>query len=137
MNEPMPYLTTAPIEWDQIASMAQEASQDGCGAVVIFTGVVRADRVGEQTVQALCYEAYTEMAERLLQRYVERAKAAWPLTRVHLQHRLGVVETGQISVVAIVAARHRAEAYAGSRFLIERIKHDVPIWKQEYAYAHV
>jgi molybdopterin synthase catalytic subunit len=71
------------------------------------------------------------MAEPLIARLVAEANARWSLEGVQVQHRLGVIEVGEISVVVVVAAQHRAQAYAASQFLIERIKHDVPIWKRE------
>jgi len=107
-------------------------AQGRCGAVVAFIGVVRADQDGRHVVRALFYDAYPEMAERLIQRLVGEVNARWSLDGVQVQHRLGAVEVGQISVVIVVAAQHRAQAYAASQFLIERIKHDVPIWKREH-----
>jgi molybdopterin synthase catalytic subunit len=127
----MRYLTTAPISWDRVVSLNRWVSHDGCGAIVTFVGVVRADRDGYRAVRVLCYEAYPEMAEPLIHRLVNEATARWPLEGVQVQHRLGLVEVGQISVVVVVAAQHRAQAYAASAFLIERIKHDVPVWKRE------
>lgn len=127
----MRYLTTAPISWDRVTYLNRWASRDGCGAGVTFVGVVRADRDGHRAVRALLYEAYPEMAEPFIHRLVTEAQARWSLEDVQVQHRLGLVEVGQISVVVVVAAQHRAQAYAASQFLIEQIKHDVPIWKRE------
>lgn len=127
----MGHLTTAPIVWDRVAYLIRRASQRGCGAVVTFVGVVRADRDGHRVVRALFYEAYAEMAEHLLQRLVDEARARWALDDVQIQHRLGLVEVGRISAVVIVTAQHRAQAYAASQFLIEQIKHELPIWKRE------
>jgi molybdopterin synthase catalytic subunit len=128
---PMAYLTTTPIAWDRVAYLERGSAQHGCGAVVTFVGVVRADRIGGRTVRALFYDAYAEMAESLLHRLVHDARARWALDGVQIQHRLGLVEAGQVSVVVAVAARHRAEAYAASQCLVEGIKHQVPIWKRE------
>ena len=127
----MTYLTTASISWDRVAYLNRWVSRGGCGAVVTFIGVVRADQDGHHVVRALFYEAYPKMAEALIHRLVNEAKARWSLEGVQVQHRLGLVEVGQISVVVLVAVQHRAQAYAASQFLIERIKHDVPIWKRE------
>ena len=123
-------LTAVPIEPEDLASL-EAVAQDRVGAVVAFTGLVRADRQGSRIVTALDYEAYIPMAERQIQRLVDQAQARWSLEAVYIQHRIGLVETGQISVVVIVAASHRAEAYAASQFLIEGIKHEVPMWKHE------
>jgi len=129
---PMAYLATNPIAWDRVAYLERGSAQHGCGAVVTFVGVVRADRDGGRTVRALFYDAYAEMAEALMHRLVHDARARWALDGVQIQHRLGLVEAGQVSVVVVVAARHRAEAYAASQCLVEGIKHQVPIWKREH-----
>ena len=126
----MGYLTTAPIAWNRVDDLNRQAAHDRCGAVVTFVGIVRADWDGRQAVQALSYEAYPEMAEALIDQLVQDARARWALDGVEVRHRLGLVEAGRISVVVVVAAQHRAEAYAASQFLIERIKRDVPIWKR-------
>ena len=127
----MSHLTTASISWDRVVYLNRVASRDGCGAVVTFVGVVRADQQAGRVVRALFYEAYLDMAEPLIRRLVDEAKAQWMLTGVQIQHRIGLVEVGQISVVVVVATQHRAQAYAASQFLVERMKHDVPIWKRE------
>ena len=113
-----------------------DSSADGAsGALVTFVGIVRADACAgagkSRRVRALDYEAHREMAERQLERLVDAAKQHWPLDMVRIQHRLGIVGAGEAGVVVAVAAPHRAEAYAASQFLIERLKRDVPIWKRE------
>lgn len=126
------HLTITPIVWDRVTYLNRWAAQNGCGAVVTFVGVVRPDRDGQRTVHALFYEAYPQMAEHLIQRLMDEARTRWLLDGVQIQHRLGLVEIGQTSVVVVVSARHRAQAYAASQFLIDGIKHEVPIWKREY-----
>ena len=127
----MRYLTTASISWDRVAYLGRLAASHGCGALVTFVGIVRGDWQGSRQVLALFYDAYAEMAERQVERLVAEARAHWSLEMAVVQHRLGLVEAGGISVIVVVAAQHRAEAYAASQFLIERIKHEVPIWKRE------
>jgi molybdopterin synthase catalytic subunit len=78
------------------------------------------------------YDAYEEMAERILGELVGKACRQWDLEEVKLLHRLGRVELGEIAVAIAVESAHRNEAYQASRFLIEEIKHTVPIWKKEY-----
>lgn len=126
----MRYLTAVPIDREDLASL-EAVAHGRTGAVVTFTGLVRADRQGSRTVTALDYEAYVPMAERQIEWLVADAQARWSLAAVHIRHRVGVVEAGHISVVVMVAAPHRAEAYAASQFLIERIKREVPVWKHE------
>ena len=126
----MPYLTRDVIAWERIAALGRAMNIDACGAVVTFTGIVRPDRDGARTVAALDYEAYDAMAEHQLHRLVLEAQMRWPLAAVALEHRIGPVEVGQISVVVVVAAPHRADAYAASMFLMDELKRVVPIWKR-------
>ena len=55
----------------------------------------------------------------------------WPVERVCLLHRLGIVPPAEASVVVGVATPHRADAFAACRFLIDTLKQQVPIWKRE------
>jgi molybdopterin synthase catalytic subunit len=100
------------------------------GAVVTFEGVVRED-ADSGPVQALFYEAYELMAERRLAALAASAAEKWPLTHIHILHRLGEVPVGEASVRIIVAAPHRDAAFAACRFLIDTLKASVPIWKRE------
>lgn len=101
------------------------------GASVIFFGVVRNHSKG-RGVLYLEYEAYEEMAESLLEDLIKQAYRQWPVEQIKLLHRIGRVEVGQIAVAIEVLSVHRDEAYQASRFLIEEIKHKVPIWKKEF-----
>jgi Tfp pilus assembly protein PilF len=58
--------------------------------------------------------------------------ARWRLRRVAMLHRTGVVPVGQVSVGVAVSSGHRAEAFAAGRWLIDRLKKTVPIWKREH-----
>ena len=103
-----------------------------CGGVNVFFGVTRPDLVGGRPVAALEYEAYEAMADRELGRLAGEAVARWALAWTFVRHSLGTVRAGEIGVVVAAGAAHRDEAYAASRFLIEGLKHDVPIWKREW-----
>ncbi len=100
------------------------------GANVLFLGVCR-DHSGGRRVLHLEYEADETVAEKMLSQLVESAAAQWPVNFVGLKHRLGVVRLGEIALFCSVWSAHRDEAYKASRYLIEEIKHRVPIWKKE------
>jgi molybdopterin synthase catalytic subunit len=115
----------------ELAEIQRLTATRPCGGVNIFQGVTRADVVDGQPVIALEYEAYEPMADREIRRLrieTERRFAAWTFVR----HRLGLVRAGETGVIVAAGANHRDGAYAASRFLIDRIKHDVPIWKKEH-----
>ena len=100
------------------------------GAQCVFRGVVRRDS-DLDPVQSLEYEAYAEMAANQLREIAAHAGEKWSGARIAIEHRLGSVPLGEASVVIAVGTPHRAEAFACCRFLIEELKHRVPIWKKE------
>ena len=102
-----------------------------CGASVLFFGIVRNHTEGRKVLY-LEYEAYEKMADRMIRELIDFAFRHWPVETIHVLHRLGRVDLGEIAVAIDVRSAHRDEAYQASRYLIEEIKHNVPIWKKEY-----
>lgn len=100
------------------------------GAVIVFRGVARRFSRGRDVVH-LEYEAYAEMAEKIMAQIGDEMKARWPITNVAIVHRTGVLEIGQASVAIAVSAPHRGEAFAATEYAIDRLKEIVPIWKKE------
>ncbi|GAC1319537.1 MAG: hypothetical protein NVSMB2_14930 [Chloroflexota bacterium] len=100
------------------------------GAVILFRGVARRFSRGRDVVH-LEYEAYPEMAEKVMAQIGDEMKARWPITNVAIVHRTGVLDIGQASVAIAVSAPHRGEAFAATQYAIDRLKEIVPIWKKE------
>src|SRR5829696_3565629 len=94
------------------------------GATVLFMGTTR-------DVEFLDYEAYSEMAEDRIAVILARCRELHGLEGVAAEHRVGTVPIGEPSVLVAASAPHRAEAFAGAREAIDRIKEEVPIWKTE------
>jgi molybdopterin synthase catalytic subunit len=94
------------------------------GAVVTFSGVTR-------DVPALEYEAYAEMALERLRAIASAAVERHGLCAAAVEHRVGTVPLSEASVVVAASAPHRGEAFAGARDIIDALKADAPIWKQE------
>src|SRR5258708_15948490 len=103
---------------------------DADGAVIVFRGVARRFSRGRDVVH-LEYEAYPEMAEKVMAEIGDEMKTRWPITEVAMVHRTGVLEIGQASVAIAVSAPHRGEAFAACQYAIDRLKQIVPIWKKE------
>lgn len=101
-----------------------------CGAVVTFDGRVRNHHAGKE-VSALSYEHHPLMAIPEGSLIVEEALARFPITQAIAVHRVGDVPLGEIAVLTMVSSPHRAEAFQACQFLIDEIKHRVPIWKYE------
>jgi molybdopterin synthase catalytic subunit len=111
-------------------AMAEAVRRDDSGAVAVFLGVVRDNSRGRRVLY-LEYDAYPEMATRVMRQIAEEAAARWPLTGVAMQHRTGRLEIGETSLVIAVSSPHRAEAFAACHHLVDRFKEVVPVWKKE------
>jgi molybdopterin synthase catalytic subunit len=125
---PRAELTDDPLRVEEVAARVAEA---GCGALVLFVGVVR-DSSGGRAVERITYSGYRAMASARLRRIVDELEAEPGGARVAIAHRLGTLEVGEASVVIAVASPHREAAYAASRRALERLKREVPVWKREH-----
>ncbi|TGL75968.1 molybdenum cofactor biosynthesis protein MoaE [Leptospira jelokensis] len=100
------------------------------GGFVMFTGIVRDTNEGK-SVTHLEYEAYSELANKMIQDIILDAKEKWVLEYADCIHRLGKLVVGEIAVIVSTGSVHRDEAYQANRYIIDRVKHEVPIWKKE------
>jgi molybdopterin converting factor subunit 1 len=107
-----------------VEALARRVSRRSAGAIVTFQGTTR-------DVDELEYEAYREMAEERIAAIVTEAIDRHGLEAAAAEHRLGSVPLSEASVLVAVSAAHRAEAFAGAREIIDRIKEEAPIWKKE------
>ena len=114
-------VTSEPLSLDPLLEHVRDPR---AGAVVTFLGVTR-------EVTQLDYEAYVEMAQRKIEEIVVAAVDRHGLCAAAAEHRVGVVPLSEPSVSVAVSAPHRAEAFAGAREIIDRIKAQAPIWKKE------
>jgi molybdopterin synthase catalytic subunit len=112
-----------------MAEVSKAASADG--AITSFAGLVRDHNQGRR-VSFLEYEAYEPLAVRALNLIVEESRNAWPTARLAVHHRIGRLEIGETSIIIVAASPHRGEAFAACRYMIERVKQIVPIWKHEH-----
>jgi molybdopterin synthase catalytic subunit len=120
-------LTREPIDYH---ALTEEVRRGDCGAVVIFLGTVR-DLTGERVTVALDYEAYPAMAEKKMAAIEAETRERWPVAAIVMEHRLGHLDVGDISVAVAVSCPHRAQAFEACHYAIDRLKELVPIWKKE------
>jgi molybdopterin synthase catalytic subunit len=115
-----------------VAAVYDWAVQQGCGAVVLFSGTVRDHAEGRDGVEELVYEAYEEAAAERFAAIAAEARTRWPtIARLAMIHRLGSLAVTDSAVVVAVSAPHRDEAFEAGRFVIDTLKETVPIWKHE------
>jgi molybdopterin synthase catalytic subunit len=101
------------------------------GAISIFLGAVRDVNDG-RSVTSIDYSAYVAMAQGEMDQIVAEARDRFGVGAIAVEHRVGSLELGDISVAIAAAHQHRAPALDATRFVIEQIKTRVPIWKLEH-----
>ncbi len=111
--------------------MRAHLSNPEAGALATFEGWVRNHNEGKQ-VNALAYEAYSAMAEKEGGRIIEAAKQQFDILEACCFHRVGELAIGEMAVWVGATAKHRKEALDACEFIINEVKHRVPIWKKEY-----
>lgn len=112
----------------------RELLDRGAGGYVSFEGWVRDWNEGRE-VTGLEYEAYEALAEKEGERIVAQALARFPVKHALCLHRVGALDLSDLAVWVGVSATHRGEAFDACRFIIDEVKHRVPIWKKEH-YRH-
>jgi molybdopterin synthase catalytic subunit len=120
-------ITRDVIDAAALIALVQDPS---CGAVSLFLGTVRDENEGS-SVTGIEYSAYEEMARLELQRIADEAASRFGVDRVAIEHRLGALAVGDVSVAIAVAHPHRTPALDAGRYIIEELKRRVPIWKKE------
>jgi molybdopterin synthase catalytic subunit len=113
------------------AALLAEAQRSRNGASVLFVGTVRDVNDG-RAVTGMEYTAYEAMAQRELDRIVDEASRRFAANDVVVEHRLGSLDVGEVSVAIAAAHPHRASAFEAVRYVIEELKRRVPVWKLEH-----
>jgi len=129
-------LSAEPISVDQAIAAVES---DTAGAVVSFSGVVR-NHDGGKPVQRLSYSAHPTahqvLADVVAQLVAEHSAAGTDEpgqpVRIWAAHRTGPLEIGEPALVCAVSAAHRGQAFAVCSELVDRIKEQVPIWKEQF-----
>lgn len=119
---------------DQILDMDQllrETENDTCGALVVFAGVVRNHHQGKG-VTGMSYSAYGPMAEKVLVDLEQETLQKFPIAECRIVHRTGDLAIGDASVLVVVRAPHRGDAFDAARYAIDTLKVRLPVWKHDF-----
>jgi molybdopterin synthase catalytic subunit len=116
-------------------SLADEYQQlretsNGDGAIVTFTGLVR-DYNADGSVSGMFLEHYPGMTEKALMDICVKARNNWPLGQIRVIHRIGQLDANEQIVFVGVTSAHRDAAFSGAQFIMDYLKTQAPLWKQE------
>lgn len=112
------------------ARVVAHVRRDEAGAVALFYGVVRDNNLGRRVLY-LEYDAYAEMATKVMRDLGHEIEEVYPIIDIAIQHRMGRLEIGETSMLVAVSSAHRKEAFEACHALVDRFKEEVPIWKKE------
>lgn len=121
-------ISEEPLSIDEIYDFVLD---DYCGAVVLFIGTVR-NHLGDQEVTHLDFQAYESMAISEMKKIADRCRSRYPVVKLAIHHKKGMVKVKEKAVIIGVSAPHRKEAFEACEFLIDELKKTVTIWKKEF-----
>jgi molybdopterin synthase catalytic subunit len=114
------------------AALTAEVGRPDSGATALFLGTARDHSSDKTGVTHLEYEAYAEHVEPKLREICLEAADKWPVLALVVEHRVGEVAVGEVSVAVAVSTGHRGDAFEAARYVIDELKTRVPIWKREH-----
>jgi molybdopterin synthase catalytic subunit len=124
----LPVISSDPFDLPALVALGHHPK---AGGIVLFSGEVRNHNSGKE-VKYLEYEAYVPMAEKMIKEIVAEAKKKWDLHFALCVHRIGRLDICESAVVVITSHSHRGESYEANKYIIDRVKHEAPIWKNEF-----
>lgn len=117
---------------EPVRAVAFDPFPQPAGAECIFLGRTRAETHPEHgELVRLTYEAYADMAERVLRALADQCAQRYPCRAIRVHHAIGDVPPGEASVLVQIVCGNRGDAFDACRFLIDALKREAPIWKKE------
>lgn len=114
-----------------IAALQSSLRDVTCGGFVAFEGWVRNHNEGQRVTQ-LEYEAFEALAVKEGEQVIAEARARFGIENARCVHRVGTLDLTDVAVWVGVSAPHRDEAFRACRYIIDEVKHRLPIWKKEH-----
>ena len=118
------------ITHNPIIELSSDMPSPETGALVTFTGIVRNINNGK-TVRQIEYEMYEKMVISEANKLIQKAIDKFEIQTIKVVHRTGVIVVGETAIWVAVTAMHRAAAFEANEWLMNQIKHLLPIWKKE------
>ncbi|MFA5676825.1 MAG: molybdenum cofactor biosynthesis protein MoaE [Pseudomonas sp.] len=124
----MSHLTHEPIDIQALLALDRYAD---CGGLALFVGTVRNHHQG-RSVASLSYTAYVPLASKRIAEIEADACRRFGLSYCRVVHRLGQLRVGEAAIACVARAGHRVEAFDACRHVVDEVKHQAPIWKEEH-----
>jgi molybdopterin synthase catalytic subunit len=105
--------------------------RSGDGAVVSFTGLMRATSKAGQAIETLELDWYPGLTEASIQAIADEALGRFEVSDLTVSHRCGTIRPGEAIVFVAAAAAHRRQAFEAADYLMDRLKTDAAFWKRE------
>jgi len=121
-------LTSTPLE---NINLKENFTSEQAGAFASFEGWVR-DHNDGKSVESLEYEAHAKLCGTEAQKILNLAAKKFNIIDARCFHRVGRLRIGEMAVWVGVVASRRDDAFKACRFIIDDIKHRLPIWKKEF-----
>lgn len=116
-----------PLDLDKCMKKMADTSS---GGTAVFIGTAR-DETDGRPVLRLEFEAYKDMALNEMKKIALEATERWPVHKILIHHRDGIVRAGETAVIIVAVAPRRDAAFQACRYAIDKLKETVPIWKKE------
>ncbi len=113
------------------SAMVAEVADTGNGATSVFLGTVRSDNEGRD-VAGIEYSAYDAMATSEMTAILMEARERFGVQHAAIEHRVGTLDVGEISIAVVAATPHRESALNAVKFIVDATKARAPIWKLEH-----
>jgi molybdopterin synthase catalytic subunit len=104
-------------------------ANEGAGAAVTFTGLVRSTR--EDPISSMTLEHYPALARRQLEQLRTNAIERFALLDAEIIHRFGKLYPGEPIVQVMTLAPRRQAAFDAANFIMDILKTTAPFWKKE------
>jgi len=118
------------VEPAELLRSVLELAGEKDGAVALFVGRVKGV-IPAGRVKSLYYEVYEPHGTRTLKEIAGDAVKKWKVSSVYIYHKKGEAIPGEPVLFIAVVSPGRREAISALKEVLERVKHEPPVWKLE------
>jgi len=120
-------IVAQPISPEQVV---HRVKTNNSGCVATYVGLIRDESHGKPVLSIEYRNDSGKARERLID-IAREIIEKFPVNKVGIAHRIGVLKVGEINFVAAIAAGHRQEGFAACQYAVDRFKELLPTVKIE------